>query len=71
MNTEATKTAALQANMICPIWAVWYGHRSGSPDFYKQTVSLFYSRHHVDQFTRALALNGTDYRAFDGKGVAL
>ena len=59
--TEACKTTRLQASYIHPIWAVWYG----------ASVNLFHTRHHADQFARALRLNGTEFRLFDGKGCAL
>jgi len=55
---RAARTQKLQAQFICPIWAVWFG----------STCSVFYTSYHAEQFMRALRLNGTPFDAFSGKG---
>ena len=49
VSVEQAKTKKLQAQFICPIWAVWFG----------QSVNLYFTRYHCEQFTWALRLNGT------------
>ncbi len=58
MTEQATKTKLLQAQFICPIWAVWFG----------KSVNVYFTRYHLGQFCRALRLNGTQFVAFDGRG---
>lgn len=52
-----TKTRKLQAQFICPIWAVWFG----------KSVNVYFTSYHAGQFERALRLNRTDFLSFSGK----
>ena len=61
MSEQAAKTVKLQAQLICPIWAVWFG----------ETMKVYFTRYHAEQMLRALRLNGTECAGYDGKGLAI
>lgn len=58
---QATKTQALQKQIICPIWAVWFG----------SSVKVYVAKWHAEQMLRALRLEGTDCSGFSGAGEAI
>lgn len=58
MSEQATKTIQLQAQFICPIWAVWFG----------QSVRVYVAKWHATQMMDALRANKTQCAGFDGQG---
>lgn len=55
--TMRQKTEQLQAQFICPIWAVWFG----------KSVRVYFTAYHAEQMLRALTLNGTEAHCFAGR----
>jgi hypothetical protein len=53
-STMRAKTEQLQAQFICPIWAVWFG----------SSVKLYFTAYHAEQMMRALRSNGTEAHCF-------
>lgn len=61
MSDQAQKTRKLQAQIISPIWAVWFG----------QSVKVYFTSYHAAQMLRALRLNGTPCAGYDGQGQSI